>query len=80
MKIWDGSLEGHLRKNKPSIFLYLVRGLGVFAIVAALHPGSRFLGAALFGIGFIFFDFMVYQIVLAVYRNRLNSRHSRAHE
>ena len=42
MKLWDGSLKGHLRFYRPSATNYVVRGVGTFAIIAIMFPGSPF--------------------------------------
>ena len=74
-KIWDASVEGHLRWNKPSVGLYLFRGVGAFAIVAFMFPLARFLGAVIMGVGFVTVDFVVYQIFWAVHLRRLRRKY-----
>jgi hypothetical protein len=76
-KLWNGSLAGHLRFYRPSVTNYVVRGVGTFAIISIMFPRSRFLGAALIGVGYVVAEFLSYQIALVIYRRRLRRKYHR---
>jgi len=74
-KVWNSSVEGHLLWNRPTVGLYLFRGIGAFVIVAAMFPRARFLGAAIMGVGFVAVDFISYQIAWALYCRKLRRKY-----
>jgi hypothetical protein len=77
MKLWDGSLKGHLRFYKPSIINYVVRSVGIFVVAIIINPATRFWPAALIGIGYVVAEFLSYQIALIIYRRRLKKKYHR---
>lgn len=77
MKLWDGSLKGHLRFYKLSITNYVVRSVGIFVVAIIINPATRFWPAALIGIGYVVTEFLSYQIALAIYRRRLKKKYHR---
>ena len=76
-KLWHGSLIDHLRFYRPDSTNYVVRGVGTFAIIAIMFPGSRFLGAVLMGVGYVVAEFLSYQIALVIYHRRLRRKYHR---
>ena len=77
MKLWDGSLKGHLRFYKPSITNDVVRSVGIFVVAIIINPATRFWPAALIGIGYVVTEFLSYQIALVIYRRRLKKKYHR---
>lgn len=74
-RLWHGSLKDHLRFYRPDATNYVVRGVGIFIIVAIMYPRSRYLGAALMGIGYVIAEFLSYCVALAIYHRRLRRKY-----
>ena len=78
MKLWEGSLKGHLRFYRPSATNYVIRSVGIFVVAIIINPATRFWPAALIGIGYVVAEFLyLTMIALVIYRRRLKKKYHR---